>query len=250
MSEFYLPVPYRLTMLANTWTKPQIFNEKVSHFGMVRMVDNVAQYWTSSSGGDVYTFKGPDDYGQYGNLIFDDGINVAQQTNLGLPGVNSSYPGIVFRYDLRTGNPSTLPTLSAQGQWYILFQPVGTASITSQITVLGVDADGNIGSPYVKLGGKPTSITPTIASGTVYQNITYGYQTLTLPFYASTAGTAGSVTINMSTSSTPGAWTTVYVSGSTSSTATTNYTLRVPPQWYYEVVVSGATIGTVNGVQE
>ena len=105
-------------------------------------------------------------------------------------------------------------------------------------------------STYVDCGVVPTTITPSIASGTVYQNTTHSYQTLTLPFYASTAGTAGTVTINMGTSSTPGAWTTVYVSGGTSSTATTNYTLRVPPQWYYEVVVSGTTIGTVNGVQE
>ena len=102
----------------------------------------------------------------------------------------------------------------------------------------------------VTTGTIPSTLSPTIASGTVYQNTTNSYQTLTLPFYASTAGTAGTVTINMGTSSTPGTWTTVYVSGGTSSTATTNYTLRVPPQWYYEVVVSGATIGTVNGVQE
>ena len=106
------------------------------------------------------------------------------------------------------------------------------------------------GYHYVQVGRIPTAITPTIASGTVYQNTSSSYQTLTLPFYASTAGTAGTVTINMGTSSTPGAWTTVYVSGGTSSTATTNFVLRVPPQWYYEVVVSGATIGTVNGIQE
>ena len=102
----------------------------------------------------------------------------------------------------------------------------------------------------VTTGAIPTTLSPTIASGTVYQNTTSSYQTLTLPFYASTAGTAGTVTINMGTSSSPGTWTTVYVSGSTSSTSTTNYTLRVPPGWYYEVVVSGATIGTVNGIQE
>ena len=109
---------------------------------------------------------------------------------------------------------------------------------------------GEIDSYWISMGGQPKSLSPTIASGTVYQNTSSSYQTLTLPFYASTAGTAGTVTINMGTSSTPGAWTTVYVSGGTSSTATTNFVLRVPPQWYYEVVVSGATIGTVNGVQE
>ena len=234
--------------LANTWQGPQAFNNAVSHTAKVRIVDNVPIYWTSADGGDVYAFKGPDDYATYGNLIFDDGINVTQQTNLGLPEVNSSYPGIIFRYDLRSGNPSNIPSLSTSGQWYILMQNAGSGEQISG--VFGVDGSGNVGTRYARLGSQPKSLSPTIASGTIYQNTTYSYQTLTLPFYASTAGTAGSVTINMGTSSSPGTWTTVYVSGSTSSTACTNYTLRVPPQWYYEVVVSGATIGTVNGIQE
>ena len=123
------------------------------------------------------------------------------------------------------------------------FGSVGTITLNTNGTYTNIIAG-------ITVGSLPSTLTPTIASGTVYQNTTTSYQTLTLPFYASTAGTAGTVTINMGTSSTPGTWTTVYVSGSTSSTSTTNYTLRVPPQWYYEVVVSGATIGTVNGIQE
>lgn len=102
----------------------------------------------------------------------------------------------------------------------------------------------------ILVGSLPSTLTPTIDSGTVYQNTTASYQTLTLPFYASTAGTDGTATIDLGTSSTPGTWTTVYVSGSTTSTSCTNYLLRVPPQWYYKITVSGTTIGTVNGVQE
>ena len=159
---------------------------------------------------------------------------------IAIPGNAGSNPGMGFYSFAESGfNPGI-----AIG-WYLTHDGI----------IFNVTHDGglyaqNKGGALVGFSSNPTAISPTVASGTVYQNTTNSYQTLTLPFYASTAGTAGSVTINMGTSSTPGTWTTVYVSGSTSSTSTTNYTLRVPPGWYYEVVVSGATIGTVNGIQE
>ena len=157
-----------------------------------------------------------------------------------IPGNAGSNPGMWF-YSFAEGGFN--PGINVG--WYL----------TSDGIIFNVTPDSglyaqNHGGALVGFSSNPTAISPTVASGTVYQNTTNSYQTLTLPFYASTAGTAGSVTINMGTSSTPGTWTTVYVSGSTTSTACTNYTLRVPPQWYYEVVVTGATIGTVNGVQE
>ena len=102
----------------------------------------------------------------------------------------------------------------------------------------------------IVVGQTPSASNPTIASGTVYQNTTNSYQTLVIPVYASTAGTAGSVAIALGTSSTPAAWGTQYVSGSTSSTACTLINLRVPPQWYYSVTVTDATIGTPAGIQE
>ena len=117
-------------------------------------------------------------------------------------------------------------------------------------TALTIYDNNVIESFYVQMGGQPTAISPTVASGTVYQNTTNSYQTLVIPVYASTAGTAGSAAIALGTSSTPAAWGTQYVSGSTSSSVPTLITLRIPPQWYYSVTVSGATIGTVNGVQE
>ena len=155
-------------------------------------------------------------------------------------------------------------TLSNQAVLLYLTPKGGTAFIRSTSTSIPIAfqfggeamSQLNTNGTYLNInknitvGSLPSTLTPAIASGTVYQNTSSSYQTLTLRFYASTAGTAGTDTINMGTSSSPGTWTTVYVSGSTSSTACTNYTLRVPPQWYYEVVVSGATIGTVNGVQE
>ena len=117
-------------------------------------------------------------------------------------------------------------------------------------TALTIYDNNVIESFYVELGAQPKAISPTVASGTVYQNTTNSYQTLVIPVYASTAGTAGSASIALGTASTPAAWGTQYVSGGTSSSVPTLITLRVPPQWYYSVTVSGATIGTVNGVQE
>ena len=179
-----------------------------------------------------------------------------------MPSIRNPYfPAIANKWQ-QTQNFNLVNGNQNFGTWYAGSNDGQGTNVIWQIqNVLGytirVYDDGNFlighyanGYKYIQVGSLPTAITPTIASGTVYQNTTNSYQTLTLPFYASTAGTAGTVTINMGTSSTPGTWTTVYVSGGTSSTATTNYTLRVPPQWYYEVVVSGATIGTVNGIQE
>ena len=92
--------------------------------------------------------------------------------------------------------------------------------------------------------------TPTIVSGTIYQNTTYSYQTIDIPCYATTAGTAGTVAVAYGTSSTPSTIYTKYVSGSTSSTAQAVIHLRIPPQWYYEVTVSGVTLGTPTMIQE
>lgn len=250
MNNFYLPVPYLLTMLENTWTKKQTFNQLVTHNANIRMIDNTCTYWSASGGGNVYAFKGPDDYGPYGNLIFDDGINVPQQTNIGLPPPTSSYPGVIFRYDLRAGNPSSLPTLSANGQWYIILEANGATGIGSQKTSFGVDSAGNVGTQWCKLGAQPTMSNPTIASSTIYQNTTYGYQTIDIPCYATTAGTAGTVAVAYGTSSTPSTIYTQYVSGSTSSTAQAVIHLRVPPQWYYELTASGVTLGTPTMIQE
>ncbi len=100
------------------------------------------------------------------------------------------------------------------------------------------------------VGSLPAESAPSIASGTVYQNATASYQTLTINSYATTAGTAGTTTYALGTTSTPGTISAQYVSGSTSSTATTPFVLRVPPQWYFSVTTSGTTIGTVTQIQE
>ena len=106
------------------------------------------------------------------------------------------------------------------------------------------------GYKYIQVGQLPSAITPTIASATIYQNTTNSYQTIDIPCYASTAGTAGTVAVAYGSSSTPSTIYTQYVSGSTSSTAQAVIQLRVPPQWYYELTATGVTLGTATMVQE
>ena len=96
----------------------------------------------------------------------------------------------------------------------------------------------------------PAASAPAIASGTVYQNTSASYQTLYIPVYASTAGTAGTAAFALGTSATPATIFTQYVSGSTASTSQEVITVRIPPQWYFSLTVTGATIGTVTQIQE
>jgi hypothetical protein len=102
----------------------------------------------------------------------------------------------------------------------------------------------------VAVANTPTALAPTIASGAVYQNTTASYQTLRIEAYAATAGTAGSVAVALGTSGTPSTIETDYVSGGSSSTVTVPIVLRVPPQWYYSLTVSGAVLGSATGIQE
>ena len=126
------------------------------------------------------------------------------------------------------------------------FKVSGTGS-SARVQV--INFNGSNDQP-ISLGIVPTASNPTIASGTVYQNATNSYQTIDIPCYASTAGTAGTVAVAYGTSSSPSTIYTQYVSGSTSSTAQTVIHLRVPPQWYYELTATGVTLGTPTMVQE
>ena len=128
------------------------------------------------------------------------------------------------------------------GQFYI-----GGSNSSANIQVLNYNGSKN---NRISLGVVPSASNPTIASGTVYQNTTNSYQTIDIPCYASTAGTAGTVAVAYGSSSTPSTIYTQYVSGSTSSTAQTVIHLRVPPQWYYELTATGITLGTPTMVQE
>ncbi|MCL5732331.1 MAG: hypothetical protein M1285_02935 [Candidatus Thermoplasmatota archaeon] len=95
------------------------------------------------------------------------------------------------------------------------------------------------------------TFTPTLsanppASATVYQNTNPYDIEIDLPVYATTAGTAGYVTIAKGATSTPSAIGNQYVSGDTSDTSEQIIRLRVPANWYYEFTASGVTFGTAS----
>jgi hypothetical protein len=93
--------------------------------------------------------------------------------------------------------------------------------------------------------------TPTISanppvSGTAYQNTNPYDIEIDLPVYATTAGTAGYVTLAKGATSTPTAIGNQFVNGSTSSTSVDIIRLIVPAGWYYEFTASGVTFGTAS----
>ena len=189
MSEFYLPVPYLLTTLENTWIKKQTFKQPTTFEGTLT-ISNTAIIINANPIGNTSFLKSP--------------VNVPWATMYGGTGTHQ---------------------FNVNGEFVNLID-------------------------NITLGALPVQSAPTIASGTVYQNTTDSYQTIDIPCYATTAGTAGTVAVAYGTSSTPSTIYTKYVSGSTSSTAQAVIHLRIPPQWYYEVTVSGVTLGTPTMIQE
>ena len=208
--------------IANTWTHTQKFQ-------LAGSANYAAINWNGKTSVGIYDF--------HNNLFY--GIFATLPAPGGATGIGGYYNGLgVAGSSHGTGTP--------------IFGVLSNNQSTSGIgrTAFTIYDNNVIESFYVELGAQPKAISSTVASGTVYQNTTNSYQTLVIPVYASTAGTAGSVAIALGPSSTPAAWGTQYVSGNTSSTTCTLINLRVPPQWYYSVTVTDATIGTPAGIQE
>ena len=149
--------------------------------------------------------------------------------------VNTGYQPIVevdgFYYNIPSG---TVP-----------FYELGSGGVNPVMS--SVKNVFNIGTGTITM--PPTSITlpanPPI-SGTVYQNTNPYDIEIDLPVYATTAGTAGYVTVAKGSTSTPTAIGNQFVNGSTSSTSVDIIRLRVPAGWYYEFTASGVTFGTAS----
>ena len=112
--------------------------------------------------------------------------------------------------------------------------------------VLGGNVTGNlIVKNYTGLPAPSISTNPPV-SATVYQNTNPYAIEIDLPVYATTAGTAGYVTVAKGSTDTPTAIGNQYVSGDTSDTSEQIIRLRVPANWYYEFTASGVTFGTAS----
>lgn len=125
-----------------------------------------------------------------------------------------------------------------------LSAPNGTGS-TAQPWVMGANAAN------VTVGATPASSTPTIASGTVYQNTTGRYLYLYIPVtYNPTASAAATAAFALGASSTPA---TIFTNSEPAGIAVgrvDTLTLSIPPGWYYSLTVANATIGTPTEVQQ
>jgi hypothetical protein len=94
----------------------------------------------------------------------------------------------------------------------------------------------------VSIGEQPSYVSLTITSGAVVQASTARYSVIVLYVYATTSGTAGTVTLAIGPSSTPTADPPIQVSGTTSATATQRIDFDVEPGYYYSVTLSGVTV--------
>lgn len=124
----------------------------------------------------------------------------------------------------------------------------GYSSSSAQLQVVNY---ANGASYPISVGVKPASSAPTIASGTVYQNTSSSYQTLYIPItYSPTSTAAATAAVALGTADPPAAAFTNSEPAGVAVGRVDTITLRVPPQWYYSVTVTNATIGTVTQIQE
>jgi len=121
----------------------------------------------------------------------------------------------------------------------------GSADVLSNVTASAVYIENINGYTNIPYNSPTISANPPV-SGTVYQNTNPYDIEIDLPVYATTAGTAGYVTVAKGSTSTPAAIGNQYVSGDTSSTSVDIIRLRVPANWYYEFTASGVTFGTAS----
>jgi len=120
-----------------------------------------------------------------------------------------------------------------------------SADVLSNVTASAVYIENINGYTNIPYNTPTISANPPV-SGTVYQNTNPYDIEIDLPVYATTAGTAGYVTVAKGASSTPTAIGNQFVNGATSSTSTDIIKLRVPAEWYYSFTESGVTFGTAS----
>ncbi|MEM3862399.1 MAG: hypothetical protein QW203_07975, partial [Thermoplasmatales archaeon] len=126
---------------------------------------------------------------------------------------------------------------------------IRTGSLVIEGTPISLFVGPSINANSVQSVSYKQYLVPTIpanppVSATVYQNTNMFDIRIYLPAYATTAGTAGSVTIALGASSTPPTIGTKFINGSTSSSATEIIELVVPMGFYYEFTATGVTFGT------
>jgi len=171
-------------------------------------------------------------------LIFNIAGPNIQYIQIGPDPVGATYPngrGFMFLSGnlVFNGNSSYTNAIDSKGGAYIdnNFQVNGVL-----YTLTGISTGSITSSPSI-------SANPPV-SGTVYQNPNFYDILISLPVYASTSGTNGSVAYGTSKTSTITLQPAKFISGSTSSSAVEYINLIVRGGWYYEFVGTNVTFGT------
>ena len=103
----------------------------------------------------------------------------------------------------------------------------------------------------IQYGATPASSSPTIVSGTIYQNTTGRYVFLYIPVtYSPTSTAAATAAFALGASSTPATIFTNSEPATSIAGRIDTLTLSIPPGWYYSLTVTNATIGTTTEVQQ
>ena len=130
------------------------------------------------------------------------------------------------------------PFLTTMGNGSALPPPITT--VTGSI----IRGNNFLIPSYPFYSGVTTNIqaNPPVPS-TVYQNLNPFEIELHIPVFSVTSGLSGTVTVYKGPTSPPAQVGTMLVSGETSPSSPQIVTIRVPAWWYYEIAVSGATVG-------
>lgn len=132
---------------------------------------------------------------------------------------------------------------------------------TGEIHYWGIAAPTFNGSPNPSIGnnvkwrciissdtGAALPASP-LVSGTVYQNVTGAPMYVQIPAWATTPGTPGTVIAGMDRNSSATYFETTHgVAGSTSPSEPQQVQFFVPNLWFYQVILSGVTIGNGSGM--
>jgi hypothetical protein len=126
----------------------------------------------------------------------------------------------------------------------------GTATCTAYGVTTGAMGIAPDTFQWRTTGAPPAPSTTTLTAGTIYQNTTGAPLAVYIPVWASTAGTAGAITVQCGPSTPPGTLFTDIVNANTTSTVPRTVILRVPNGWYYAITATGATLGTATLVMD
>jgi len=213
----------------------------------INAYEDVNGYYVAYVIGNTFINIGTANQTQGGAAFMLSGFNASTNTNNILIIKDNVFPNSfngLFGYNTQAAS-LILMIKNNTGPFLTNMQNTGATPATITALPGSLIRNNNCLLPSYPFSGSTVSIPANPpASGTVYQNTNPFDIEISLPVYASTSGTNGSVAYGISNSSTVTLQTAKFVSGSTSSSAVEYVNIRVPAWWYFEFSGTGVTFGT------